>query len=171
MTCPAFYVATMQRNGRRKPVMAGSANSAGASTGSHKLEGGGDRVRLSRELELDAIQAGLVETWQRTNAKRKADRKEYRKRPLTARAPRLSGQILLFPELSKPVARLQAFGGGYIPRPVADEIEFRRRQRDLSQRELAALVGRSQGQLANALRGHDPISAAVVNRLRDVLLV
>jgi hypothetical protein len=31
--------------------------------------------------------------------------------------------------------------------------------------------GGSQGQLANALRGHDPISAPVVNRLRDVLLV
>ena len=138
--------------------------------GSHKLEGGGDRVRLSRELELDAIEQALVEPWQRTNAKRKADRKEYRKRPLTARATRLAGQILLFPELSKPVARLQAFGGGYIPRPVAAEIEFRRRQRNLSQRELAALVGRSQGQLANALRGHDPISAAAVNRLRDVLL-
>ena len=98
----------------------------GRITGSHKLEGGGDRVRLSRELELDAIQAGLVETWQRTNAKRKADRKEYRKRPLTARAPRLSGQILLFPDM-RPVARLQAFGGGYIPPAVADEIEFRRR--------------------------------------------
>jgi hypothetical protein len=40
----------------------------------------------------------------------------------------------------------------------------------LSQRELASLVGRSQGQLANAIRGHDPISSAVVNRLRDVLL-
>lgn len=37
------------------------------------------------------------------------------------------------------------------------EIEFRRRQRSLSQRELASLVGRSQGQLANAIRGHDPI--------------
>ena len=132
------------------------------------LEGGG--FRLSGELEQDAIQAGLVETWQRTNAKRKADRKEYRKRPLTARAPRLAGQILLFPELSKPVARLQAFGGGYIPRPVAAEIEFRRRQRDSAERELAALVGRSQGQLANALRGHDPIAAPVVNRLRDALL-
>ncbi len=33
-----------------------------------------------------------------------------------------------------------------------------------------SLVGRSQGQLANALRGHDPIAAPVVNRLRDVLL-
>ena len=138
--------------------------------GAHKLEGGGDRVRLSRELERDAIEAALVTPWQHENAKRKTDRKEYRKRALTARAPRLVGQILLFPELSKPVARLQAFGGGYVPKAVAAEIEFRRRQRGLSQRQLAALAGRSQGQLANALRGHDPISAPVVNRLRDALL-
>jgi hypothetical protein len=27
-----------------------------------------------------------------------------------------------------------------------------------------------EGQLANALRGHDPISAATVNRLRELLL-
>jgi len=30
------------------------------------------------------------------------------------------------------------------------------------------MIGRSQGQLANALRGHDPISGVVVNRLRDI---
>jgi transcriptional regulator with XRE-family HTH domain len=70
----------------------------------------------------------------------------------------------------KPVARLQAFGGGYIPRPVAAEIEFRRQQHGLSQRQLAAMAGVLQGTLANAIRGHDPISARVVNRLRDVLL-
>src|ERR1700740_2329029 len=44
---------------------------AGRIPGSHKLEGGGDRVRLSRELERDAVDAGLVGEWQRTNAKRK----------------------------------------------------------------------------------------------------
>lgn len=38
--------------------------------GSHRLEGGGDRVRLSRNLERDAIEAGIVEPWQHTNAKR-----------------------------------------------------------------------------------------------------
>jgi len=38
------------------------------------------------------------------------------------------------------------------------EIEFRRQQRGLSQYELASLIGRSQGQLANALRSHDPIA-------------
>lgn len=117
----------------------------GRITGSHRLEGGGDRVRLSRELERDAIEQALVRTWQRTNAKRKADRKEYRKRPLTARAPRLAGQILLFPNM-RPVARLQAFGGGYIPRPVAAEIEFRRRQRKLRRKQWPAGAGNSTEQ-------------------------
>jgi hypothetical protein len=149
----------------------GRSDLGGRIRGAHPIEGGGDRVRLSRELERDATEAGLVQDWRRTNAKRSAERKERRlQRLYPKKAPKLSGQILLFPELSKPVARLQAFGGGYIPRAVASEIEFRRQQRGLSQRELAALVGRSQGQLANALRGHDPISARVVNRLRDALL-
>ncbi len=149
----------------------GRSDLGGRIRGAHPIEGGGDRVRLSRELERDAIEAGLVEPWQRTNAKRKLERKGYRLRGSgsLARSARLSGQIPLFPEM-KPVARLQAFGGGYIPRAVAAEIEFRRRQRGLSQRQLGALVGRSQGQLANALRGHDPISSGVVNRLRDALL-
>jgi hypothetical protein len=50
------------------------------------------------------------------------------------------------------------------------EAGCRRRQRNLTQPELAALVGRSQGHLANALRGPDPLRCAVVNRLRDILL-
>jgi transcriptional regulator with XRE-family HTH domain len=52
---------------------------------------------------------------------------------------------------------------------VSREIEFLRRQLGLSQTQLASLIGRSQGQLANALRGHDPISGAAINRLREVL--
>ena len=140
--------------------------------GSHRLPGGGDRVRLSRELERDAIEAGLVEPWIHTNAKRKDERQRSRLKNTGpyARAPRLSGQILLFPELSKPVSRLRAFGGGLVPPAVAEEIEFQRGQRGLTQRQLAALAGRSQSQLSNALRGHDPISALAVNRLRDALL-
>jgi hypothetical protein len=138
--------------------------------GSHRLEGGGNRVRLSAKLKEDAIAAGLVQPWKQENACRSDTRKEYRKRALTRRAPEQSGQILLFPELSKPVARLKAFGGGIIPRPVALEIEHHRRRQGLSQRELAARIGRSQGQLANALRGHDPISSSATRRLRDLLL-
>ena len=115
--------------------------------GSHPLEGGGDRVRLSRELERDAIEADYVELWRHSNARRSAERKSYRLRPLTRRAPRLAGQLPLLPE--KPVSRLRDFGGGFVPPSVAREIEFRRRQRGLSQRELGKLIGRSQGQLGH----------------------
>lgn len=38
--------------------------------GSHRIEGGGDRVRLSKALEADAIAAGAVEPWKKTNARR-----------------------------------------------------------------------------------------------------
>ena len=103
--------------------------------------------------------------------RRSAGRKRYRLRRLYPhKAPRPAGQLPLLPELNRPVTRLRDFGGGRIPPAVAVEIEFRRKQRGLTQREVAASIGRSQGQLANALRGHDPISAATVNRLRELLL-
>jgi hypothetical protein len=51
--------------------------------------------------------------------------------------------MLLFSELSKPVARLH-FGGGYIRRAIADETEGRRKRRGLSQNKLASPAGRSQ---------------------------
>jgi len=106
----------------RRPLLGGRIK------GSHRLEGGRDRVRLSDPLKHDAIAAGYIQPWARDNAKRKPDRKGYRLRssgPL-ARAPRESGQLLLFPEFSKPVARLQAFRGGRMPPAVAAEAEFRR---------------------------------------------
>ena len=45
--------------------------------GSHRLEGGGDRVRLSRALERDAIEAGYVEAWQHSNARRSLERRRH----------------------------------------------------------------------------------------------
>jgi hypothetical protein len=57
----------------------------GRMKGSHRLEGGGDRVRLSRGLERDAIEAGHVDPWQHTNARRSAVRKPY--------SPRRRGQV------------------------------------------------------------------------------
>lgn len=139
--------------------------------GSHRLDGGGDRVRLSRELERDAIDAAYIEPWQHKNARRSVERKAYRLRRIYPRkAPRPAGQIPLLPELARPVSRLRDFGGGFVPPAVAVEIEWRRRKLGLSQRQLAASIGVSQGQYANAMRGHDPISAPVVNRLRQLLL-
>jgi hypothetical protein len=55
---------TPQAGYRRGHVLGGRI------AGSHRLLGGGDRVRLSRELERDAIEAGYVEPWQHTNARR-----------------------------------------------------------------------------------------------------
>jgi Helix-turn-helix len=142
----------------------------GRLSGSHRLEGGGDRVRLSRDLERDAIDTGYVEPWQHTNARRSAKRKHYSPRSnqdLRKTAPRPAGQLSLLPD--KPVSRLHDFGGGLVPRSVAREIEFRRKQLGLSQRQLGKMIGRSQGQYANAIRGHDRISSAAINRLREIL--
>jgi hypothetical protein len=156
---------TPQAGYRRHHVLGGRLR------GSHRLDSGGDRVRLSRDLERDAIDAGYVEQWKHTNARRSVERKAYRLRRLYSRkAPRPAGQLPLLPELNRPVARLRDFGGGFMPPSVAREIEFLRRQLGLSQIQLASLIGRSQGQLANALRGHDPISGAATNRLREFLL-
>jgi hypothetical protein len=65
---------TPQAGYRREHDFGGRLN------GSHRLEGGGDRVRLSRQLERDAIAANYVRPWQHTNAKRTAQRKTSRKR-------------------------------------------------------------------------------------------
>src|SRR5262249_6129524 len=46
----------------------GRRDLGGRIRGSHRLPGGGDRVRLSRQLERDAIKAGLVQPWKHTNA-------------------------------------------------------------------------------------------------------
>jgi len=56
--------------------------------GSHRLPGGGDRVRLSRELERDAIEAGYVEPWQHTNARRSVEEKHNRPRQCGSRRER-----------------------------------------------------------------------------------
>jgi hypothetical protein len=158
---------TPQAGYRRQHVLGGRLR------GSHHLDGGGDRVRLSRDLERDAIDAGYVEPWQHTNARRSAGRKFYSPRStqrLGKTAPRPGGQAPLFPEFERPVSRLRVFGGGSVPRAVAVEIEFRRRQHGLSQRQVGNMIGRSQGQYANAIRGHDPLSRMAANRLRELLL-
>jgi hypothetical protein len=59
--------------------------------GSHRLEGGGDRVRLSRALERDAIEAGYVDAWQHSNSRRSLERRAYRPRG----APRPAGHLAL----------------------------------------------------------------------------
>jgi hypothetical protein len=74
--------------------------------------------RLSLDLERDGIDAGYVEQWQHTNARRSAGRKLYSPRTtqrLRKTAPRRAGQLTLLPELNRTVARLRDFGGGRAP--------------------------------------------------------
>jgi len=76
---------TPQAGNRRSHMFGGRL------AGSHRLPGGGDRVRLSRELERDSIEASYVEPWRRTNARRSLERKPYRLRgyssPAEGKAP------------------------------------------------------------------------------------
>jgi hypothetical protein len=65
---------TSQAGYRREHTLGGRLK------GSHRLPGGGDRVRLSRELERDAIEAGYDSTWQHTNAKRSVEEKPHKVR-------------------------------------------------------------------------------------------
>ena len=72
--------------------------------GSHRLEGGGDRVRLSRALERDAIEAGYVDAWQHSNARRSLERRAYRPRALTPKdsSLRLRSQPRSLPTSTQP---------------------------------------------------------------------
>ena len=68
----------------------------GRIAGSHQLPGGGDRVRLSRELERDAIEAGYVEPWQYSNAERSVEEKPHRPRARNRRRKRLHRRLFSF---------------------------------------------------------------------------
>lgn len=127
-------------------------------------------MRLSRELAADAIAAGDVASWRKSNARRHPHRKPYRPRRLVKTALVETGQRSLFPELDRPVSRLRDFYGGRLPPLVAIRLEFYRRRRGLTQAVLAALIGIRQPHYANAIRGHDPLSPHVVRCLRALLL-
>ena len=132
--------------------------------GSHKLgDGGGDRVRLSKQLEADLVGEGILQPRIRT----------YRKRGLK-KPPRglveLETQLPLFPHLAKPISRVREFDHGIASPSVAREIEFHRKRRGLTQAELASLAGISRPQLANVIAGRFGLSPWPAARLRDVLL-
>jgi hypothetical protein len=54
----------------RRPAPPGTQRHLGARVpGSHRIEGGGDRVRLSSQLKADALAKDLITPWKRTKAK------------------------------------------------------------------------------------------------------
>lgn len=141
--------------------------------GSHRMEGGGDRVRTSAALKTDGIAAGAIEPWQATNARRSA-----RAVPVTARIkktpePALKpiGQLSLFPELERPVARLSDFTAGILSPSASLELEHRRKRLGLSQSQLGERAGLSQPQIANAVHSRFGLSRQAACRLKAALFL
>lgn len=166
--------------------------------GSFRLEGLGDRVKLSRALKRDAIEAGLVEPWRATNTARKPRTDDRRALHSGRRAtPKPSaGSILQSPAMPAlvadvavikpmpqtamvetqlelfalaPPARLRDYHGGLMPTSVSQVIEFKRRQRGYTQEQLGRIAGISQSTLANAISGRFGLSEWAANRIREAL--
>lgn len=116
--------------------------------GSHRLPGGGDRVRLSDSLKKALLGSNKIEPYEG----------EYRARktPTKRRPPVPVGyQFDIFsPAVTPPV-------------PVLRLVEDKRRELGISQRELAPRLGIRQAAYANALRGHDRLGPWALNRALD----
>lgn len=141
----------------------------GRKRGSHRLEGNGDRVRLSPELTAYAVERGHVVAYARKHAKRTTTRKPYTRRRPSAPVLRLVFQQEL-PLAIRPPARLADWAGHLMPPEVRIEVERRRDALGLTQDALAQRIGIRQPHLSNVLRGHDPLDDWRARRLRDVLL-
>lgn len=143
--------------------------------GSHRMEGGGDRVSLSTALKADGIAAGAIEPWQATNARRSPFMSAriasvavaVGKAPESALKP--IGQLFLFPEMERPVARLTDFTAGILSPSASLELEYRRKRLGLSQSQLGEKAGLSQPQIANAVHCRFGLSRQAANRIKAAL--
>lgn len=136
--------------------------------GSHELgEGGGDRVTLSEATEKALISSGRIEPHRRTYASRAISRptKSERARGVV----QCEQQLVLFPQVEKPVHRLREFVAGHAPETVATEIQFLMRRRGLTQQAIAERAGISRQRLGNFLHGRFGTTAWTIERIREVL--
>ena len=130
--------------------------------GSHALEGGGDRIRVSKALGAALLSEGRISPWTRSYAARATTAAEMVKgAPEAAPAVHeavsyeadVSGQLNLFDAATAPVVDICA------------RLEAARQERGLSQREVAAVLGVRQPHFSNSvIRRHDRLSATVVRR-------
>lgn len=131
--------------------------------GSHPLgEGGGDRVRVSRDLDAALVRSGNIEPRKRSYALRSLP-----KPPKTIQAGET--QLSLFPHLDKPISRLKDFNAGVAPAAVRAEIRFRLRRRGWTQDELARRTNMSRPQITNFLQGRFGTTNWHVQRIREAL--
>lgn len=144
--------------------------------GSHPLgDGGGDRVRLSRDLEHDMLAAGKMQPRTRTYRKRGlVQAPEPIRRPVEVVEP-ASGvvpdpvQLPLFPHIERRAIRLRDLAHGRAPITAAQEMRVRRLRAGWTQAALAERIGVSRSHLVNFERGRFGLSGQAVARLRELM--
>jgi hypothetical protein len=159
----------------RVPFAKGGGKFGQRLQGSHRLgEGGGDRVQLSQTLRADAIDAGIVEPWQRTKARVLVPSKPVIIRPpvtdLVEAAPSMSSLQPLQPALQPPV-QLPLFGALPERRYLQpSDLRSFRQVRGYTQAEISKWAGiRNRSHVANFERGHDGLSPAKQRALRHFM--
>lgn len=138
----------------------------------------GDRIKLSNVLKKDLISRNIIDPFRATNWQPQSlvgytgagwvDFSEAKK-PEAESRPIVVGQIDMFPDTLKPAARLHQHVDGILLPSAAKELEFKRRRRGLSQRQLGIMAGLSQSTIANAVNGRFGLSRAATERVQQVL--
>lgn len=134
--------------------------------GSHVLDGGGDRVRLSKALGAALLEEGRIEPWTRSYAARAATTTPVTTTTVSPvqSAPTPAVVAPAFP--CEPEGQFSLFDATTAPTVnVMQLVEEKRRRLHISQREAARqLGGLNQPGYANALREHDKLGAWRRNR-------
>lgn len=84
--------------------------------------------------------------------------------------PKPAGQLFLFPELERPIARLADFTAGILSPSASLELEHRRKRLGLSQSQLGEKAGLSQPQIANAVQCRFGLSRQAAARIKTALM-
>lgn len=132
--------------------------------GSHPLgEGGGDRVRLTRNLEQDLIALGRIQPYRKSYASRAL--------PVVAQVAEPPPPVVEVVKQPEPPARpiqLALPLDLKPPPPILQLVEAQRRDLGLTQREAARMLGLKQPAYSNAIvRHHDRLSPWAMNRARE----
>jgi hypothetical protein len=166
----------------RRPAPPGTQRHLGARVpGSHRIEGGGDRVRLSAQLKADALAKDLITPWKRTKAKTP-------KPPSTERtsaaieSPKVLRETLfdlpglpakaaqaVRPKRARPPIATKHEGQGELPLAMPDIADLIRTIPG-SDAERATLIGVSRAQVTNIRNRQFGPSRHVARRIVEIAM-
>lgn len=138
----------------------------------------GDTVPLIPEYQATNWKRSALVGVRETHLSRHAEKQLARENRLIAvgaiqkapeTLPKPAGQLFLFPELERPIARLTDFTAGFLSPSASLELEHRRKRLGLSQSQLGEKAGLSQPQIANAVHCRFGLSRQAANRIKAAL--